>query len=345
MYLKIEKICKKFDELTVVNQVSVDIESNEFVCILGPSGCGKTTLLRMIAGLEIVNSGHILLDGKDLVSVPSRNREFGIVFQSYSLFPNMTVSENIGYGLLIRKQKKGDIEERVSSLLKLVDLEIHRKKYPFQLSGGQQQRVALARALAIHPKLLLLDEPLSALDAKVRSSLRIEIVDIHRKLNIPTLMVTHDQEEAMTMADKIICMNAGVVDQVGSPKELYFKPATAFVANFIGVMNKLDDFSKENPLTLQTPTANDQSIGIRPEMILLHEKGAKLADTTNLFPGVITNTSFLGSNTRFEVKLDKTQLHVEESGMSRWHNHDEVQVQLPPSLIISFAKTADGPGE
>ena len=206
--------------------VSIEIERGEFVCLLGPSGCGKTTLLRLIAGLSELNGGEILLEGAALSNLPARKRGFGIVFQSYSLFPNMTVAENIGYGLKIRGTPRSEIAQRVTELLGLVKLPQVADKFPGQLSGGQQQRIALARAIAVDPRLLLLDEPLSALDAKVRAELRGEIRQVQRSLGIPTLMVTHDQEEALALADKIICMNHGVVVQAGTPEDLYHRPAT-----------------------------------------------------------------------------------------------------------------------
>ena len=238
-YLTIDGVTKRFGDFTALRDVSLSIKAGEFVCFLGPSGCGKTTLLRAIAGLDIQTSGTISQAGRDISALPPAQRDFGIVFQSYALFPNMTVEKNVAYGLENRGQTRRAIAARVAELLTLVGLPEQGKKYPAQLSGGQQQRVALARALATSPGLLLLDEPLSALDAKVRTHLRHEVKALQRKLGVTTIMVTHDQEEALTMADRIVVMNHGVIEQVGTPEEIYATPASAFVADFIGTMNFL----------------------------------------------------------------------------------------------------------
>jgi iron(III) transport system ATP-binding protein len=239
-YLEVRDLGKKFGDFVALRDVSLDIAEGEFVCFLGPSGCGKTTLLRAIAGLDPQSSGAVRQAGKDVSSLPPAKRDFGIVFQSYALFPNLNVNDNVGYGLVSRRESKAAIVERVNELLALVGLPDSGKKFPAQLSGGQQQRVALARALATKPGLLLLDEPLSALDARVRLRLRHEIKALQRTLGVTTIMVTHDQEEALTMADRIVVMNHGVVEQVGGPQEIYRHPATAFVADFVGTMNFLD---------------------------------------------------------------------------------------------------------
>ena len=236
--LSIQHVKKVFDTQTALKDVSLEIEKGELVSILGPSGCGKTTLLRIIAGLETPTEGKILINGKDCTDLPPAKRNFGIVFQSYALFPHMTVEQNILFGLNEQKHlSKKERKERCKEVLHMVDLYEHRKKYPPQLSGGQQQRTALARAISLKPEYLLLDEPLSALDAKVRVKLRSEICRIQRQLGITTIMVTHDQEEALTMADRIVVMNNAVVEQTGTPQEIYYHPRTAFVANFIGTMN------------------------------------------------------------------------------------------------------------
>ncbi|MDR0488747.1 MAG: ATP-binding cassette domain-containing protein [Propionibacteriaceae bacterium] len=241
-FLEIETITKTFGKQTALDNVSASINKGELVCVLGPSGCGKTTLLRIIAGLETADSGSIVIDGRDATFLPPSKRNFGIVFQSYALFPNMTVQGNILFGL---RQKRGMTKaamvEKAREALHLVDLFEHRNKYPRQLSGGMQQRTALARAIALSPAFLLLDEPLSALDAKVRAKLRRDIRSIQQDLGITTIMVTHDQEEALTMADRIIVMNNAVVEQIGTPCEVYDHPATPFVANFIGTMNTYTD--------------------------------------------------------------------------------------------------------
>ncbi|MDR2400766.1 MAG: ATP-binding cassette domain-containing protein [Deferribacteraceae bacterium] len=237
-YLEVKNVTKRFENQIALKSVSVEAEKGELVCILGPSGCGKTTLLRIIAGLESADSGSVVINGKDCTYLPPTKRNFGIVFQSYALFPNMTVKENILFGLRQKKELgKSEIENRAAEVLRLVGLYEHKNKYPLQLSGGQQQRTALARAIALSPVYLLLDEPLSALDAKVRAKLRGDICHIQRSLGITTIMVTHDQEEALTMSDRIIVMNNAVVEQVGTPREIYDKPLNPFVANFIGTIN------------------------------------------------------------------------------------------------------------
>jgi iron(III) transport system ATP-binding protein len=236
-YLRIRDLTKKFGDFTALQGISLDVYEGEFVCFVGPSGCGKTTLLRAIAGLDPQTSGRIEQAGRDISALPPSKRDFGIVFQSYALFPNLTVAKNVAYGLEAQRLTRARIEARVRELLDLVGLPDQGHKYPAQLSGGQQQRVALARALATSPGLLLLDEPLSALDAKVRVHLRHEVKQLHRRVGVTTIMVTHDQEEALTMADRIVVMNHGVIEQVGIPLDVYRHPASAFVADFIGVMN------------------------------------------------------------------------------------------------------------
>ncbi|MDR2163861.1 MAG: ATP-binding cassette domain-containing protein [Clostridiales Family XIII bacterium] len=237
-FLEVENITKKFGRQTALDDINVSIERGELVCILGPSGCGKTTLIRIIAGLETADGGRIYMDGRDCTELPASKRNLGIVFQSYALFPNMTVHGNIMFGLRQKKElPRDEANAKALEVLRLVDLLEHKDKYPRQLSGGQQQRTALARAIALSPDYLLLDEPLSALDAKVRVKLRGEIRKIQRALSVTTVMVTHDQEEALTMADRIIVMNNAVVEQIGTPREIYNHPATPFVANFIGMMN------------------------------------------------------------------------------------------------------------
>ncbi len=236
-FLKIENLTKKFGQFTALRNICLEVFEGEFVCFQGPSGCGKTTLLRAIAGLDIQTQGSIAQAGADISVLPPSERDFGIVFQSYALFPNLSVEKNVAYGLESRRAHRDEVSQRVTELLALVDLADQAKKYPAQLSGGQQQRVALARALATAPGLLLLDEPLSALDAKVRAHLRMEIKELQRRLAVTTIMVTHDQEEALTMADRIVVMNHGVIEQIGTPQEIYASPASQFVADFIGTMN------------------------------------------------------------------------------------------------------------
>jgi len=305
-YLKIRNLTKTFGTFTALKDISLDVNMSEFVCFLGPSGCGKTTLLRAIAGLDIQTAGTIEQNGLDISALPPSERDFGIVFQSYALFPNLTVYKNVAYGLENRKMPADRIKARVAELLDLVGLASHADKYPAQLSGGEQQRVALSRAIATSPGLLLLDEPLSALDAKVRVFLRQEIKDLQRRLGVTTIMVTHDQEEALTMADRIVVMDHGVIEQVGTPEEIYGAPATSFVADFIGTMNFISGSIKsENAVrlgntVLHCPTDGiaagaSVTVAIRPEDIDAEEIDAVGDGDGNLIDVEITNMEFLGS--------------------------------------------------
>ena len=308
-FLSVKKINKYFGKFQALNDVNFDVQEGEFVCILGPSGCGKTTLLRVIAGLESQSEGEINQNNIDISLLPPDQRDFGIVFQSYALFPNLSVKENISFGLKTRKQNKNEIDRRVDELLTLVGLSDHINKYSSQLSGGEQQRVALARALAPSPGLLLLDEPLSALDAKVRQHLRLEIKNLQRKLGVTTIMVTHDQEEALTMADRIILMNKGVIEQEGSPQDIYSHPTTAFSANFIGTTNlfkanKISSNSLEiNGSILEcNDDINDDvlTVTIRPEDIKISESESN----ANILNGTIKELEFLGSNIRGHIEVN-----------------------------------------
>ncbi|KAA8998080.1 ABC transporter ATP-binding protein [Affinibrenneria salicis] len=329
MALVIQDLYKSFDGYVALDRINLTIDSAEFVCLLGPSGCGKTTLLRIIAGLLSSDGGKIALDDRDLVHVPARERGFGIVFQSYSLFPHLTIAQNIGYGLKIRRVPSAEIAQRVSQLLETVSLAGMEDRYPSQLSGGQQQRVAIARALAVNPSLLLLDEPLSALDARVRAGLRQELRDVQQRLGIPTLMVTHDQEEAMSMADKIVCMNGGRIVQAGTPRELYSAPQTRFVANFMGHSNLLSRavVQASLPALLQatdgTAQPENAELFIRPESIRLSKQpGAE---------GRVIDSSFLGSIQRINVLWRRQPLLVETSSAEQFRPGDDVQVAISAS--------------
>ena len=309
-YLSVNDLCKHFGAFQALKNISIEINEGEFACFLGPSGCGKTTLLRCIAGLETQSSGSISQKEIEISSLPPSARDFGIVFQSYALFPNLTVFSNISYGLINNKWRKDEIKSRVEHLLDLVGLKSHAGKYPSQLSGGEQQRVALARALATSPGLLLLDEPLSALDAKVRLYLRKQIKDLHRKLGITTIMVTHDQEEAQSMADRIFVMKDGEIIQSGTPREIYEKANSPFIADFIGITNFIDAsvvnqdkvFCKDIQLECNTTgIAEERSvkIAIRPESILLSQKKS---NEQNCIQGTIKENEFLGSFQRLYVE-------------------------------------------
>jgi iron(III) transport system ATP-binding protein len=263
-FLKLEGIRKQFGSFTALSGVDLAIDKGEFVCFLGPSGCGKTTLLRIVAGLEAQSAGRIEQGGRDISAAPPAQRDYGIVFQSYALFPNLSVGDNVAYGLVNRKVGRTEARARVAELVKLVGLPGCEDKFPAQLSGGQQQRIALARALATSPGLLLLDEPLSALDAIVRVHLRQEIRSLQRKLGVTTIMVTHDQEEALSVADRIVVMNQGSVEQVGTPMQVYREPASPFVADFVGRINVLEGTAEAGDKVRIGPTPFDCAHGRPP---------------------------------------------------------------------------------
>ncbi len=314
VYLQIQNLSKFFGDFQALDDISLEINSGELVCFLGPSGCGKTTLLRAIAGLDLQTSGVIIQDGNDVSNLPPSERDFGIVFQSYALFPNLTIKQNVAFGLENTGVSRQDIDARVDELLSLVDLPGQSTKYPAQLSGGQQQRVALARALAMSPGLLLLDEPLSALDAKVRVRLRHELKDLQRKLGVTTVMVTHDQEEAMSMADRIVVLVDGVVAQVGTPTEIYRDPISFFVADFIGETNSFKARVNSAEPSVDIGTLNftcaahtytnpeDIIAAIRPDDIIPHAMGDKsvgdpdpIKESSNTIEVEVDEMEFLGS--------------------------------------------------
>lgn len=349
-YLIVNNITKTFGDLIALNNVSLSVNEGEFVCLLGPSGCGKTTLLRIIAGLEQQNTGEIHQAGKDISRLPPRERDFGIVFQSYALFPNLTAADNIAYGLENRKVPKEEIKSRVTELLELIGLPDVGEKYPAQLSGGQQQRVALARALAPSPGLLLLDEPLSALDARVRISLRIEIKHLQHRLGVTTVFVTHDQEEALVMADRIIVMDQGTIEQVGNSEQIYRSPASPFVANFVGMMNFIPAETADTPnnlkigsITLESKTPDGLgsnlpvTVAIRPEEIRITGQDSPGKNTNEV---TVIESEFLGSFYRLICQLkdeNRTQLLVEVSNNLMEELSIEVGtklfVHLPPEVI------------
>ena len=321
-YLTLSNISKQFADTYAVQDFNLDIDKGEFVSFLGPSGCGKTTTLRMVAGFEIPTSGKITLDGADITNKAPNQRHVGMVFQSYALFPNMTVSQNIGFGLRVRKASESEIKDRVKEMVSLVNLEKHADKYPFQLSGGQQQRVSLARALAIRPNVLLLDEPLSALDAKIRVSLRAEIRSIQKRLGITAIFVTHDQEEALSISDRIVVMYDGNVEQVGTPFDIYNFPRTPFVANFVGSLNtaaaevvdpekgllNMDGVQLVSAAKMDGLRKGDKvRIAIRPERFSFASDGKK----TNVLDCQIENITFLGSVVRVHILIGKTKFTMD----------------------------------
>lgn len=313
-HLTLTNISKYFGDFTAVRDFNLEVKKGEFVSFLGPSGCGKTTTLRMIAGFELPTSGTISLEGVDITDKAPNARNVGMVFQSYALFPNMTVAQNIGFGLQVRKHPKNEIQERVKEMLSIIHMEEKANSYPYQLSGGQMQRVALARALAIRPEVLLLDEPLSALDAKIRVSLRAEIRSIQQNLGITAIYVTHDQEEALSLSDRIVVMNAGRMEQVGTPFEIYNFPTTRFVANFVGSLNTAEAEVVDvnggvlNMNGVRIVTSNDLKgrvkgdkvmIAIRPERLSFVSEGRK----SNVLDGKVENITFLGSVVRVDVTI------------------------------------------
>lgn len=312
-FLSLSGLTKRYGAATVVQDASLDVMRGELLCILGPSGCGKTTLLRLIAGFETADAGSIRQDGQEISAYPPEARDFGIVFQSYALFPNRTVAGNVGFGLEILPMSRADREARIRELLELVGLEGHSQKYPSQISGGQQQRVALARALALSPGLLLLDEPLSALDANVRASLRDELRALQRRVGVTSIMVTHDQQEALSIADRVVVMNAGRIEQVGAPAELYHRPANLFVARILGEINALPVGSVTGTsvesqglfFRLAEPVGADKPgacLCFRPAAVTLAGDGALDG------PGIgarVTATAFLGDRLRLVLLPDE----------------------------------------
>lgn len=299
-FLEVKNLVKSFGTNTVVKGVSFAFDKGEFISLLGPSGCGKTTILRMIAGFERPTSGAITVDGQDITHLKPNERKLGMVFQAYALFPNLTVGDNIAFGLKIAGMPADQRRARVDEMLKLIGLPGFEKRFPYEMSGGQQQRVALARAIAPKPRLLLLDEPLSALDAKIRVSLREEIRAIQQDLGITTVFVTHDQEEAMSISDRIVVMNTGNIEQLGSAHEIYNRPATRFVATFVGQLNTI-------PAALVGKETTATELAIRPELISL----APRPDTDTTLTGTVTDVGFLGSVVRLRVDVGGTLLSID----------------------------------
>ena len=355
-YLQIIGVTKTFGQFPALQDISFEARRGELLCILGPSGCGKTTLLRVVAGLETQDSGRVFIEGRDVSTLPVSRRNVGIVFQSYALFPNLTAVQNIGYGLRNRCNGKSSIGRRVEELLQLVGLQGMGHRYPAQLSGGQQQRVALARAMALSPNLLLLDEPLSALDAQVRILLRSEVRQLQRRLGVTMLMVTHDQEEALTMADRIVVMVHGRIAQEGSPFEIYNKPATPFVAAFIGSMNFIQEAVKEptglyriGHLSLRVENGSGHltpgtkvTMGIRPEDIIVQKAGE---GRPNSVTARLCGMEFRGPHYRVRLELSQNgevpTLHADiptEVIMRMGLREDmDIGIHLPPDRIRVYA--------
>jgi putative spermidine/putrescine transport system ATP-binding protein len=321
-FLTLTNVSKIFGTSVAVDDFNLDIEQGELVSFLGPSGCGKTTTLRMIAGFELPTTGTIHINGLDMTTRPTTQRNVGMVFQSYALFPNMTIAKNISFGLEVARRTKEEIKQRVAEMLDLIHMSDMGNRYPYQLSGGQQQRVALARALAAHPQVLLLDEPLSALDAKIRVSLRTEIRNIQKKLGITAIYVTHDQEEALSISDRVVVMNNGRMEQAGKPLDIYNNPRTPFVAQFVGTLSAIPAVVQDagagllhvegQEIQIATPlegySNGDQiTIALRPE---------QLSITTSDLDGIILrctieNITFLGSIVRFSLRLGRRLIEMD----------------------------------
>ena len=300
-------LSRAFGAVRALDGLTLDIAPGELVALLGPSGCGKTTALRIVAGFEFADTGTVTVDGKDVAAVPAAKRDMGMVFQSYSLFPNMTALDNVGFGLRMRKMSGAERAKRAGALLDMVGLATQAKQYPHQLSGGQQQRVALARALAVEPRVLLLDEPLSALDAKVRLQLREQIRTLQQRLGTTTLFVTHDQEEALSMADRVGVMKEGKLEQIATPSKLYSTPATAFVAEFVGTMNRIpgsyDGGEQVTVFGSVVPVHGDHALVPAGNVDVLVRPEGLTVDAIGGGNGIVTDRTFLGSLTRVTVLL------------------------------------------
>jgi ABC-type Fe3+/spermidine/putrescine transport system ATPase subunit len=311
-------ISKRFGKTSVLENVNFDVAEGETLVLLGASGSGKTTILRIIAGLEQPYTGKVILHGKDVTELPARERGVGVIFQAYALFPKMNVEKNIGYGLKIRRRKRKEIRETVQKLLELVQLEEHRKKYPSQLSGGQQQRVAIARTLAYKPQVLLFDEPFGALDAQTRVHLRREIKALLKKVNVPAIFITHDQEEALELGDRIAVINVGHIEQIGTPYEVYRNPATEYVATFLGAANLLPGVIKGDNIEVAStliPLRTDagkfrdgQAVKLvfRPEDVSLTKTGDVPSGHSCIANGIVEEKSFVGAYERVSLRIDLT---------------------------------------
>jgi putrescine transport system ATP-binding protein len=359
--ISVRGVTKRFGQMVAVDNVSLDIMAGEFFVLLGPSGCGKTTLLRMIAGFELPTEGQILIDGQDVAGVPPNKRPVNMVFQSYAVFPHMTVSDNVAYGLKIAGVGKGEIETRVKESLELVKLDGLGARMPDQLSGGQRQRVALARSLVMRPKVLLLDEPLSALDAKLRAQMQFELSDLQDQVGITFVTVTHDQDEALSMASRIAVVNKGEISQLATPSDLYEFPANRFVADFVGSVNLFEgkltvdeperaavDCPEIGKVYLNHGVTGPHSatvwVALRPEKIVMCKPGQAIAadapDGHNIAHGQIKGMSYLGDCTLYEIKLDSGRMiRISRANLSRWDQEeftwdDRISMHWHPSSPV-----------
>jgi putative spermidine/putrescine transport system ATP-binding protein len=357
-FIELREIVKSFGHNTVVKGLSMSVEKGEFVSFLGGSGCGKTTTLRMIAGFETPSAGSILIDGADVANLRPNKRNLGMVFQNYALFPNMTVRKNIAFGLKIAGRTAGAVDARVDEMLDLIHMGEFSGRYPHQLSGGQQQRVALARAIAIEPRALLLDEPLSALDAKIRVRLRDDIRDIQRKLGITTIYVTHDQEEALSISDRVAVMKDGLIEQIGSPSEIYNRPATPYVAAFIGTLNVLAATAIDPSAgtvaiegqvlragaAFEARPGDELRVSFRPEALSLDLGGA---GGGNALEGELAKVKLLGSILRLVVSVGRLQVSMDgfnDPRLSLPSIGDKVRLLVPAeALVVAKPEAAPQP--
>lgn len=355
--VELKNVTKVFDTVVAVRDCSLTIHEGEFLSILGPSGCGKTTTLRLIAGLEIPTAGAIFIRGHDMTLVPTKDRNVGMVFQDYALFPHLSVYENTAFGLKVRKEDRAAIDRKVAEHLELVRLPGYEKRLPNQLSGGEQQRVALARALVNEPEVLLLDEPLSNLDRKLREEMELELKELVNRLNITTVFVTHDQDEALVMSDRIAVIDQGGIQQIDTPEALYERPKTAFVATFVGISNlfrgklyrQADGSSvlmQQNlqlVLAAQNPPSGPALVAIRPEKVTLNPVSS---EGVNVLPGVVRGVKYFGASTQYHVKLntgDSVVVNVQskEEAASRLPSGSRVTLRFPPEDLLLL----EGPPE
>jgi putative spermidine/putrescine transport system ATP-binding protein len=347
--LRIRGLGKQFGDLDALRDFDLDMKGGEFISLLGPSGCGKTTALNCIAGLLTPDAGDIQLDGESIVRTPSERRRFGMVFQNYALFPHLTVGKNVAFGLEMQRVPKSQIGARVDEILALVRLAEHRDKYPAQLSGGQQQRVAIARAVVTEPRLMLMDEPLSNLDAKLRMEMRTEIKRLHQAVGLTTIYVTHDQEEALSLSDRIVLMKQGRIRQIGTPREVYLQPTSAYAANFLGARNLLNGrvsardgtivrLSTESGTELVGTTSGELAVGddaiaaIRPEHIALDTNAGS---DVNTLPGVVQTVEFLGQGSEISIHSALSRDLIVHSETDRVYG-DQVTVRLPAEQLLVF---------
>lgn len=349
-YLELRNVTKRFTKTLAVSDLSLSVEKGEFISLLGPSGCGKSTTLRMIAGLEIPDAGRIVFNETDITDVPPNKRGAGMVFQAYALFPNLTVRGNIAFGLEIAGKSKATTEETVSRMLQLVQLEGIGSRYPSQLSGGQQQRVALARALAPEPHILLLDEPLSALDAMVRVDLRAEIRQIQSELGITTVYVTHDQEEALSISDRVAVMRNGAIEQIGTPEEIYRNPSSRFLAAFIGTANQFNGQAVDNRTVQGAHYSFDtvvpaELVGksvvvlVRPENIRVFSETEQIPDGYNLIGGEVQTITFMGSVIRLTLNVYGERVVCDIPASTHHYEHNQrVHLAISPDLCQIMAE-------